>query len=464
MRVRRIPRARECPDCAQNRGSEDECWSNRIPSEPSHASQSSSETPTKRRTGGRQRLANEPGAVSPHPSKRPVLLESITRFVMSRASPMPALRQGGRSDAPADPGLNSRTLSPPGPCVEMPGPRPRTVTIEGGTAREIGVHDGCMQHRLPALFLACLALVACGPAKIPVSAGGGSPADGTPKLLIRLDEDNDERGVGQHVADYLTDGSVIRLNAAGLTCLFGPSCGQLESNTLTPAGVATMQGLLDDNADLLGQPGTFALRPKPNVGSPLRADIEYTFVIERADGSRYTVSAPSLRSRNADKWGSTPDIDRLNALAEAMIDPVTVVGSDGLSDRVWKEDPSTMVAVFVRFSEVSPFIAEEHMVPDIKSTGWPFEGEADSFGTSFTGTDGATRRCGFVSRADIKTALAGWSIVGGNLLEPDLTAGHSWGSSALLWRAENPTTTLGVRVVPLLPVDSSASCADAMTY
>jgi hypothetical protein len=55
-------------------------------------------------------------------------------------------------------------------------------------------------------------------------------------------------------------------------------------------------------------------------------------------------------------------------------------------------------------------------------------------------------------------------LVSGSLLEADLSAGHSWGSSALLWKAENPTTTLGLRIVPLLPVDSAASCLEAMSY
>lgn len=358
--------------------------------------------------------------------------------------------------------LRDRPVRSP-PFTRFPESRPGTDDHRGRDGAELYTHDRWMQPRLLALTLVGLALVACGHPGIPVSPGDGQRATGAPKLLIRLDEGNDERGVGQHFADYLTDGSVIRLNAAGLHCIGDPGCGNLESNTLTAAGLAALHGVLDKDADLLGQPGAYVQRSRPNMGTG-RADIKYTFVLERADGSRYAVSVPSLRSEDAAHWEPDPAIARLNALAEAMIDPMTLAGSDGLADRVWKTDPSTNVAVFVWFSDVSPFIAEQHMAAELKSIGWPFEGEPDSFGKSYPGTYGVNWRCGFVSRADIKTALAGWSAVGGDRLERDLTAGQAWGSEAMLWRDADPTMTLAVRVVPLLPVDSSASCIDAMTY
>jgi hypothetical protein len=325
-------------------------------------------------------------------------------------------------------------------------------------------------HRVAALFMVALALAACGVAGTRVSPSGRpTAAPGAPKLVIRLDTGNDERGVGQHDADYLSDGTIIRYTVVGSVCQRGQPCGTMERNTLTATGLAALRALLAQDADLLANPLT--LTPQRSPGIALRGGYRtYAFVLERSDGTRYTVNAPSTSWRSSDPsapdpatWVRDPAIERLNALAAALVDPATVVGASGLADPTWAPYQPVQMAVFVSLGEVDPQFVAEGLAPDIATTGWLFQDAPDALGEAFHGR--GYQRCAFLPAADVLLAITSLpSRVGSTLASGELAAGSTWHSGTLLWAAKGPTTALGLNVVALLPEDAVASCADALAY
>ncbi len=282
-----------------------------------------------------------------------------------------------------------------------------------------------------------------GPSSVQATAAPGAPTH-----LIRLDTGNDERGVGRHVADYLSDGTVIRLN--GKT---------LERNTLTATGLTALRALLAQDSDLL------AFNPQILPSEPSNPNTTNTFVLAQPNGSRYTVNAPSLTAPDGSVWATNPAFARLGTLAAALLDPATLVGVAGLAQPIWAAYQPTQMAVFIRFANVDPQFAAEGLAPDISSTGWPFAGAPDALGTTFTDPSGIDRRCAFLPRADVEKALISLpNSVGGSLAAGQLASGVTWHSGTLLWGAKSPTTSLSLIVVPLLPEDVAASCADALAY
>jgi hypothetical protein len=328
-------------------------------------------------------------------------------------------------------------------------------------------------HRF-ARLLFCLALSACatGPGRslIPVSSSAepSAPPD-APNLMIRLDTGNsgDTRGVvDRHVADYLSDGTVIRVSEVGLSCSSVRSCGTLESNTLTPAGLATLRALLAKDFDLLAEPRNVQPQMLPDKVRAPRADVLNTFVLERPDGSRYTVTSPSASSFNASTWAPDLVIERLNALAEALVDPATLIGAGGLANPAWETYRPARMAVFIALSNVDPQFVSEGLGHDISLTGWPFEGTPETFGTAYTGPGSARRRCAFLPSADAMAAIASLeSAAMGSLAAGMLTSGKTWWSGGgMLWDPKSPTASVDLSVVALLPEDTAASCVDARSY
>jgi hypothetical protein len=317
-----------------------------------------------------------------------------------------------------------------------------------------------------------LVLAACGAAATRVpSSPRPTAAPGAPRLLIRLNVGGDERGVGVHFADYLSDGSVIRWANHDLAC--DPDrlrcAAVLETNTLTAAGLATLRAFTDKDADLLGDPIT--LTPQSRPGVQVRGGYRvYTFVLERPDGTRHAVKVPSTSWRGLDPtmpdpatWVRDPAIERLNTLAAALIDPQTLVGASGLVNATWAAYQPIQMAVFVSLSDVNPRFVELGLAPDISKTGWLFEDLPDALGEAFHGP--GVQRCAFLPAADVLHAITSLPpSAGGSLAAGTLAAGGTWHSGTMLWQAKTPTTAVGLYVVALLPEDAVASCADALAY
>jgi hypothetical protein len=334
----------------------------------------------------------------------------------------------------------------------------------------------CLRVAAPFLLILMLATCATGPERIPAPANATPDASNTgPTLLIRMDVGfaNDSRGTGPHTADYLSDGTVVRWINAGPACVPGMSCGTLERNTLTATGLAALLALVAKDADLLATPRAFKHALVPGLPSSRSPTIINTFVLERPDGSRYTVSAPSTSSLDAGDWAPDPAIERLGALAEVMVDPATLVGSAGLTSPAWEAYRPAKTAVFIRFSEGKPYSEGSFSGPtiaDLSETGWPFAGDPDTFGAAFTPNssehflEGATFRCAFLPSADAMPALASLRPIGGGTAAGYLASGAIWHSGALRWSARSPTMRFSLKAVALLPEDAAASCANALSY
>ena len=252
-----------------------------------------------------------------------------------------------------------------------------------------------------ALLLVPLALVACaapGPSVISVPARVGPSG-----LLIRLDYGWKGFGVGRHSADYLADGTVIRWNGPGCGA-YGDPCGTLEHNTLTASGLTAFRALLTQDAVLLAAPRVFQSQVRPGTNPIGHGDMANTFVLERPDGTRYMVEVPSTTSQDANTWVQDPAITRLNALAEAMLDPETVVGAGGLADPAWTAYQPTAAAVVVMLTpSAKPVPFDGPYGTDLQKTGWALGGTPDTFGATFTPSPGGyfhpghTYRCAFLA-------------------------------------------------------------------
>src|SRR5450755_2159952 len=98
-----------------------------------------------------------------------------------------------------------------------------------------------MRLRRFALLVIPLALTACtapGPSVVPVPSRVGPSG-----LLVRLDVGYGQLGFGQHRADILTDGTVIRW-VNGSACQYPQPCAALERNALTASGLTAFRALL----------------------------------------------------------------------------------------------------------------------------------------------------------------------------------------------------------------------------
>lgn len=339
-----------------------------------------------------------------------------------------------------------------------------------------------------------LALEACatapGPAAspgvpgIPAPANVPDPSRSGPTILIRLDVGRRGFGTGQHRADYLSDGTVIRWTDVGSVCQPAQPCGTLQRNTMTASGLAAVHTLLANDADLLSQPANLAHLPSGKSMDD-GSDIT-TFVLERPDRSRYTVIAPTISPASSGAWAADSAITRLGALSVALADPTTLVGSEGMANPTWTTYQPAKTAVFVKFVTIfsnlpptpnvdrngnvgMPFAPPD--VPDINSVGWPFAGAPDGFGGDFSPassgstSDSAAYRCSFLPSADALTAIASLPReVGTSYAAGELAAGGNWQSGALRWSAKGPTAGLGLVAVSLLPEDATGSCADAFSY
>jgi hypothetical protein len=268
------------------------------------------------------------------------------------------------------------------------------------------------------------------------------------ELLVRLEGGDDDHATGRHLADYLADGSVVRAGIAGL-----------EANRLTAAGLASLRALLAKDADLLARPSTIKSKPAHD-----QRDKDFTFVLTRADGSRFSVTVPDKRSPNAAKWAPDPATDRLNDLAGILLDPAPAVGAAGLADTSWTPWHPERMAVFVIFSELDPFIRANGMLPDLSTIGWPFPGNPETIGPAFQGPGGTAQRCAFLPSADVAAAIHRLTIGRRDDSAERIAAGSTWYSGGWLWGDKGPNAAIGVAVMALLPADASASCSDVRAY
>jgi hypothetical protein len=334
-----------------------------------------------------------------------------------------------------------------------------------------------LRVRVVVLVLFALAVAACGRTGIHVSSSPQpTAAAGAPKLLIRLDRGDADFGVRQHAADYLTDGTVVRWVNHDPACdVARDYCGVVEHNTLTADALHALHDLLARDADLLADPRDF--KPTQSVGGRVvdLVGVADRFVLERPAGDRYAVTTPDASTPWARDWVFGPDIQRLNALADIMADPETLVGPEGLA-QAWSTYRPTHIAVFISVYDIPPLptsfttadgtvgSAFDPILPaSISQSNWPFDAEPATFGMAFTSPDGRQMRCGFADGAVNETLISFVpSEAGGGRLATSLYAmGRMWGTGGLGW---DEKTGFSLRVVALLPEDVSASCADAYSY
>jgi hypothetical protein len=334
-------------------------------------------------------------------------------------------------------------------------------------ALETGTWIPAVILRRLALLLVPLALVACatpGPSVVSVPSRVGPSG-----LLVRLDYGWKGFGHGRHSADYLAGGTVIRWNGTGCGG-YGEPCGTLEQNTLTASGLTAFRALLTQDADLLAAPMVFQSQVRPGTNPIGHGDLANTFVLERADGTRYMVEVPSTTSADAGTWVQDPTITRLNALAEAMLDPATVVGAGGLVDPTWTAYQPTAAAVIVMLTpSAKPVPFDGPYGTDLQKIGWPLGGTPDTFGSTFPSPSGEyshpghTYRCAFLANdATVKAISSGIPPGnGGSLVARDLVSGATGGAGLLRWGDE---WEIGIWATTLLPEDVAGSCDDAFAY
>ena len=327
-----------------------------------------------------------------------------------------------------------------------------------------------MRPRRLALLAIPLALAACAvpaPSVLSVPPRAGN----TSGLLIRLDMGYAPMGLGRHSADYLADGTVIRWANHGAACEPGRPCGALEQNTLTASGLTALRALLARDADLLAEPMTVKPQSAPGTHPLGHGDTTDTFILERPDGTRFAVQAPSTTSDDASTWVPDRAITRLNTLADAMLDPATLAGAGGLANPAWAAYQPSATGVVVRLTAaVKPVPFDGPFGPDVQKTGWSFGGAPGAFGAAYTpnlakdpyfSLATATFRCAFLSSGDAMKAIASLPSAGSSLAPGMMAAGDTWGSGGLRWGDD---VDFGMRAVALLPEDVAGSCADAFSY
>lgn len=313
--------------------------------------------------------------------------------------------------------------------------------------------------RVVALLLITLVVSGCATAPGPATTDQASGPPVAPHLLIRLDE-----GTGGypgfpsgHLADYLTDGTVVREHG-----------GILETNRLTEAGLATVKATVNEAADLLSQPLRIeplsTIIPMSNT-NPMPGQVSEqlnTFVLERPDGTRYTVSAPSR------PHADDPTVEGLTSLGDALRDPEALVGAGGLAGP-WKPYQPTATGVFLILETLNePQVFTDGVIPHLSQADWPFEGSPLTFGSVFTGPgDHVTRRCALLPAGEVLTALASLSKFGGRFgdgqAEKQLAAGRIWWSDGLLWGNVNQYSAVTMQAWTLMPEDGAVSCLDALS-
>ncbi len=322
--------------------------------------------------------------------------------------------------------------------------------------------------RRAALVSLVLLVSACAAASRTTSDDGPTMISSPAKLLVRLDTGNIFYKVGQHVADYLTDGTVIRLHD-----------GKLETNKLTATGLATVQALLDRESDLLSGPGRF--EPKL-VRSALLfgpGTIGYHFILPAPDGSRFIVSSVNAWSPDAKNWVPDPAIDRLSALAGDLADPASLVGDTGLVDPAWLIYRPARMGVFLAIAPTRICGSDPNDNLDCLSvsppagtsgTDWLFPGDPRAFGTAFTFAGDTTRRCALLPGAEVDAAVANLPLSADlaqkarDSVAATLASGVTWESGYPFWPAGGPGFVIIVTVVALLPEDVAGPCADALRY
>ncbi len=312
------------------------------------------------------------------------------------------------------------------------------------------------------LLAILLALAGCAEASGPAfrPAGYGS---GAPQLLVRLDRGGWPGQPGQHVTDYLTDGTVIWVHD-----------GVLESNRLTEAGLATVVTTLTSAESLLSTPlriePRMTILPMNSTRNMPEGIIEpvNTFVLERPDGSRYAVTAPS-RPRVVGDPSPDPTVEGLTALGSALADPAKLVGSGGLAGS-WETYQPAKMAIFLTLETIhDPGVLTDTVIPRINPTDWPFKGTPGSFGTVFTGPGThVTRRCALLPTAEASTAVTSLSKIGGRSAAGQaarrIATGSTWSSDVLLWIDGSQATMVHAQAVALMPEDGAVSCIDALSY
>jgi hypothetical protein len=277
----------------------------------------------------------------------------------------------------------------------------------------------------PLIFAAC----ATAPSTTSIPLHSSAAPTAPPRLLVRLNVGGGWPGAyGQHVADYLSDGTVIRVNG-----------GTLERNRLTETGLASLRTTLATSADLLATPLQIAplatelpVDDTRNMPQGI-SELVNTFILERPDGSRYAVSAPSRHAGDMFASVRDPVVESLTALADALTDPTTLVGAGGLADPDWRTFRATETAVFFTLQEASDHrVVSDGVIPQIGPADWPFKGAPHTFGNVFQGPgDHVIRRCAFLASPEADTAIASLSKVGGQRAAGEIASGYMPGAATL---------------------------------
>jgi hypothetical protein len=214
-----------------------------------------------------------------------------------------------------------------------------------------------------ALLPAVLLLSACGTAPSP--SPSTVPASGA-TVLLRMDACRKTCTDPRRI-QYWSDGTVIRVDPASGACVV---------RRLAPAGLASLRARLARDADLLAR----ELRADPVLAPgatqpPYTGDSTYTFWPPTQPGVFLRVSTVVLADLDRSLWRPTPEIERLSALGDALLDPEAVGGGAWL-DPAWESyDPPIRLVYVIARPSAAPFT-----LPDIGALNAPLGRDLASFG------------------------------------------------------------------------------------
>ena len=212
----------------------------------------------------------------------------------------------------------------------------------------------------------------------------------------------------------------------------------LITRTLTEQGLADLReqifgsGLLDASAE-------HELEPLPGVSPPGRGVGVYLFTADGGDGQVVVRSLQWLGDEEeATYYQPSPERRELDALAQRLRDPESLVGPDAWAGPAEPYEGTEYLLWLTPYRDVPPFdTADASQIP------WPFDVPLDEFGEE-SGSQPPVTRCGAISRDDaaaIVDALAslGYASVG---LDRATTGSLDWAEG---------NGTVDLAILPVMP-------------
>jgi len=221
----------------------------------------------------------------------------------------------------------------------------------------------------------------------------------------------------------------------------------LVTRTLTAQGLADLHerifggGLLDASA-------THELEPQPGAEPPGHGVIVYGFTAGDGDDQVVVSSVQWLGDEEESTYYQpAPERQELDALAQELRDPESLVGADAWAGPVRPYEGVDYQLVLTPYRDVPPYdTADALRIP------WPFDDPLDEFGVESGDPRSPPTRCGVIGRddaAEIIEALAalGYAQIG---LDRATTGSLDW---------EEGNGTVDLYLMPRMP-DGYPECAD----